>query len=248
MIYTSLKNKLVLILGMHRSGTSCLSGMLRQRGLYLGEEVSEFNRNNRKGNMELVMARSINNKLIKSAGGTWFDPRLIDEADTVVEQRIQEVKSYLFENHTTVGIKDPRMMWCLDLWMDDTVEIVGTIRHPELVRRSLAARNQMRAKKVEADWFEVWYAYNSRLLEIHSERPFPMVDFSWEERRYVECVNRISASLGLAAEGEGFFDSDLRHIADIDLKVPSKYMRLYHQLQERCSCEGPTKKEEGDGG
>lgn len=41
----------VLILGMHRSGTSCLAGSLQEAGLYLGE-VNTAAPHNAKGNRE----------------------------------------------------------------------------------------------------------------------------------------------------------------------------------------------------
>ena len=44
-------NEGVIILGMHRSGTSCLTGCLKEYGLHLGD-VSESNKHNKKGNQE----------------------------------------------------------------------------------------------------------------------------------------------------------------------------------------------------
>ncbi len=42
-------HKTVLILSMHRSGTSCLAGSLQQGGMYLGD-VYEHSPHNIKGN------------------------------------------------------------------------------------------------------------------------------------------------------------------------------------------------------
>ena len=49
--HNTVRPKPLLILGMHRSGTSCLAGMLRDAGVFMGE-VSEANAYNRKGNLE----------------------------------------------------------------------------------------------------------------------------------------------------------------------------------------------------
>jgi len=46
----------VAILGMHRSGTSCLAGSLQELGLYLGE-VYDQNPHNPRGNRENAAAR-----------------------------------------------------------------------------------------------------------------------------------------------------------------------------------------------
>ena len=48
----------VVILGMHRSGTSCLTGSLQDKGLYLGQ-VSQRGTFNKKGNRERWRHRAV---------------------------------------------------------------------------------------------------------------------------------------------------------------------------------------------
>ena len=48
---TSQPRRVIAILGMHRSGTSCLTGSLQEAGLELGEHHT-WNPYNRKGNRE----------------------------------------------------------------------------------------------------------------------------------------------------------------------------------------------------
>lgn len=45
----ALNNNVVIVLGMHRSGTSCLTGLLQQAGVALGNVVKEA-AHNKKGN------------------------------------------------------------------------------------------------------------------------------------------------------------------------------------------------------
>ncbi|MFD2233067.1 hypothetical protein [Phaeospirillum tilakii] len=63
----------ILILGMHRSGTSCLTGMLEQAGLPLGE-VNTVSRHNRKGNRENNEVMRLNDAVLAASGGRWDQP------------------------------------------------------------------------------------------------------------------------------------------------------------------------------
>ena len=47
------KSSPIAILGMHRSGTSCLAGSLQEAGIYLGDVVTSA-AHNQKGNRENV--------------------------------------------------------------------------------------------------------------------------------------------------------------------------------------------------
>ncbi len=63
----------IAILGMHRSGTSCLAGSLQQAGLYLGEVVEQAPHKKR-GNRESLVIRSLNDRLLEENGGAWDSP------------------------------------------------------------------------------------------------------------------------------------------------------------------------------
>ena len=63
----------VVILGMHRSGTSLLAGSLEAAGLNLGE-VKKASPYNRMGNKENASIRSLNNALHKKSGAAWRRP------------------------------------------------------------------------------------------------------------------------------------------------------------------------------
>ena len=77
----------ILILGMHRSGTSCLAGSLQQRGLFLGE-VYEARPHNRKGNRENQRIMDLNNAVLATSDGAWDRPpaRLSWERAAAIER------------------------------------------------------------------------------------------------------------------------------------------------------------------
>lgn len=226
---TPTAEKMVLILGMHRSGTSSLAGMLKHYGLHLGEEISTNNKHNRKGNQEHFPARKLNNTLIKLHGGTWYDPRIVTEVPPAFATEIQELKAQFLSEAHIYGIKDPRMLFCIRAWKDEHTVFVGTIRHPALVWKSLETRNALLPDKVEADWDEVWYRYNEQLLALYRESPFPMVNFDWPAQRYQQAVRSIAYSIGLSGD-DAFFDPNLRHQESADLNMPARCLELYQEL------------------
>lgn len=228
--------KLVLILGMHRSGTSSLAGMLKHYGLHLGEEISTENKHNLKGNQEHFPARKINNTLIKLHGGSWYDPRVIVNVPAELAAEIKELKDQFRDESPVYGIKDPRMLFCTGAWKDEHTVYVGTIRHPALVWKSLETRNERLPDKVTADWNDVWYAYNKRLLELYQESPFPIVNFDWPALRYQQAVKFVAHYLDLTGE-DAFFDPELRHQETADLNMPAQCLELYQQLSKIAELE-----------
>ncbi len=65
--------RILCILGMHRSGTSCLTGSLQQGGLFLGKH-HEWNEYNRKGNRENQDVVNLNESIFKANGLNWKEP------------------------------------------------------------------------------------------------------------------------------------------------------------------------------
>lgn len=63
----------IMILGMHRSGTSCLAGSLQSAGLCLGS-VSISNTYNPKGNRENSLIMLLNDELLNYNNSNWCSP------------------------------------------------------------------------------------------------------------------------------------------------------------------------------
>ena len=64
----------VIILGMHRSGTSMVSGLLTNLGVDLGEDALGPLISNPRGHFEDGDFLGLNNAILAAAGGTWDDP------------------------------------------------------------------------------------------------------------------------------------------------------------------------------
>ena len=66
--------KVICILGMHRSGTSCLTGSLQEAGVDLGD-CHSWNPHNRKGNRENQEIVDLNDAVLHLNDAAWDNHR-----------------------------------------------------------------------------------------------------------------------------------------------------------------------------
>lgn len=147
----------IVIIGMHRSGTTMITRMLQQLGLHVGWVVQE--------NLEAVFFVERNEKLMNMCGGSWERPQpielLLQDKFTrakVGEQLLKDMNSIRFLSymgpgrylsHRRVqtidfpwGWKDPRNTFLLPVWLDlfPNARVVHVYRNGIDVARSLAKR------------------------------------------------------------------------------------------------------------
>lgn len=229
----------VAVLGMHRSGTSCLAGSLQHNGLHLGD-VQESNPHNRKGNREHLRIVRLNDAVLAHAGGAWNRP----------PDRVEWTRAHAAERDAIVadmeatadgpwGFKDPRTVLTLPFWRErlPRVRLVGSFRHPAQVARSLHARSRFPA----ADAFVLWMSYNTVLLREHARAPFPLLCFDRSPDAYLRDVDAVVARLGLtgAPGGTAWFEESLRGAPTDGLPaVPDDALRLYDDLLRAAEARG----------
>lgn len=233
-LLTNGRREYVFILGMHRSGTSSLAGMLKCYGLYLGG-VSIRNPYNPKGNQE-GYATLINEALLKANGGTWDNPVNITRVPWKQQLRIEKLRMQMTvdlmrNKRRKWGVKDPRMLFCLPAWEEKDIRYIGTFRHPINVCRSLEQRNDIRGNSTK-DWMNLWYRYNYNLIQMYQKNPFPIVNFDWESERYRQAIRNIANAFELNTCDEDFFDDRLRNQRTPGRIESSKHRSLYDQLVE----------------
>jgi hypothetical protein len=94
------------------------------------------------------------------------------------------------------------------IWEIKRRKFVGTVPRPMLVARSLQARNGLPIPCA----LELWLAYNTRLIQLPEENPFPIVSFDAEPDEYIAKVEAIAEQLGLpetSDEKDDFYDQRL---------------------------------------
>lgn len=233
-----LRTKVLMILGMHRSGTSCLAGSLQKNGVYLGD-VHTYNPHNTKGNRENPTIVQLNNEVLTANKSSWDSPpkKPLEWSDShLTEQRsviISDMnKTASAEGCPYWGFKDPRTLLTLIFWQDSPLDInyVGTFRHPLSVATSLHKRSGMPL----ATGIALWDAYNSILLKQIEVGNIPLVCFDLSNEKYVDNLNFLYESLLLENSDKNslFFDKELRTNKDnlVDHPLSEKTLHIYQQL------------------
>lgn len=221
----------LMVLGMHRSGTSFLTGSLQQAGLQLGEH-SAWNPHNTRGNRENPGFVAFHEELLAARGKSWDDPPEGAEDWTTTETDRARALVKGFGGGELWGFKDPRALLFAQSWQAllPGVRFVGIFRHPTSVSRSLEARGAMPAER--ARW--LWRQYNERLLRLHEASPFPLLCFDDDEQLLHRHLNAVLRGLRLRELGEErFWDAGLRHHRSMDEPAPEDCAALYTALRNR---------------
>jgi tetratricopeptide (TPR) repeat protein len=200
----------LVVLGMHRSGTSCLAGMLGAAGLAsAGEAVRNWD--NVRGHHERLELVRLNEAVLAHSGGHWLSPPSklrwtqahAAERDRLLCERVLGRPPLL---------KDPRMLLALPFWRaaSEPFHAIGVVRHPLAVARSLESWRNLPVEEGVA----LWTAHNRALLQDREAHGTPLLDFDAPRESVVCAAAEACASLGLpvdeAALAKGY-DAALVH-------------------------------------
>ncbi len=211
----------LLVLGMHRSGTSCLTGMLAGAGFELGI-VSLWDPYNQRGNREDTEVVRLNDAVLERHDAAWN--RLPAGALTQATEEHRRQRGAILTRISTTGkppmFKDPRTLLTLGFWREAIPNPlrIGVFRHPMAVALSLFFRDSQRIEL--RDGLGLWIGYNRALLAEHRRAPFPIVSFDAPRETFIaqvesalrlECAPLVSASRIDPARAGEFYDDDLVH-------------------------------------
>jgi hypothetical protein len=220
-----------IVLGMHRSGTSALTGLLDRLGFYAGPDESLMgpDDHNVMGYWELGEVQAFNEELLAELGGSWtnvlgIDPRrLRNSARAGFLPRARSLVGHL-NSYGPWVIKDPRLCLLLPFWRDllERPLCILIHRNPLSVARSLARRDGLPIFVGIA----LWEYYNRAALAASEGLPRVLVryrdlidDPMGTAARLVRAL-RTHGAQGLeglrdlsAAEARTLLDSSLEHHA-----------------------------------
>lgn len=248
-------SRAVLVLGMHRSGTSALARGLQMLGVYLGNDFISPKPDNPTGYWEDRNIYEINERLLAVFGLKWEEVALIDDARwdaPGVEALRTEAVAYLrsqFVSHSLWGFKDPRTIRLLPFWrsvlrsleVDESYLLV--IRNPRSVANSLIRRHGMDAVTAHL----LWLVYVVPNLSMIANRPFIVADYDLVMANPRQELERIAKGLkipltdtsraGIDQFVSDFLDPNLRHsffnVSDfeLDLNLPPLTREAYLWLR-----------------
>lgn len=231
----------ICVLGMHRSGTSCLAGMLRRSGVHLGE-VQEHSPDNPLGNQEIRQIWDLGDALLAENGGAWDNPVMVShwqeshrrERDAI----LQNLRDAAARTQSALwGFKDPRTLFTLPFWLEALPQprFIASFRQPQRVAISLHARNEIPVE----EGLQLWAAYNGKLLELVRNHRFPLLNFDLPPGDYLKDAEAKFSMLGLdlqlSAGAKKFFRPEFDHWANAntgEVRLPGDVADLYRKLQK----------------
>ena len=194
----------LVVLGMHRSGTSAVAGALVARGADAGDALLPSTSDNANGYFEDARLVAASDALLASAGLAWDEPGPVPRPleAPAAQATMREVFGALRRRSTTVVVKDPRACRLVPEWSQAMAEAglqpvyLIVLRDPREVAGSLQARDGMSVYRAEQLWLE-------HLLEVEhatrgSSRIF--IDFADLVREPDATLDAALGVLGLAAE------------------------------------------------
>ena len=259
------EKSVILVTGMHRSGTSAVTRVLSLLGCTLPRAVTESARDNEKGFWENPAVRDLNDRILASAGLSWDDWEPFDSrwyaspiADGFRDDARAILKGELGDGRLFV-VKDPRICRLLPLWIDAVRSfgaepfIVSPVRNPLDVAASLEERNGIHpsigllmwlrhvldAEAASRDLRRVYLRYEHLLFKSHA------------------VVDRIGDALGIVwptrstrtnMEIEEYLSPTLRHHQSDDTGVVgnprlSHWLRSSFEILDRWACGSVRKKD-----
>ena len=164
----------IIILGMHRSGTSALTRLINMMGAYFGppEKALPANSANPKGFWERTDVMNVNNALLQFQNCRWDNVSRWDNsrASFAPPEAMQYVSRIITEmnEHAPWVLKDPRLCVTLPCWRPllKTPVAVITSRDPREIARSLQQRDKLSPARMLALWeyYAVGMVKNAALL------------------------------------------------------------------------------------
>ncbi|MEJ1157921.1 hypothetical protein [Prosthecomicrobium sp. N25] len=162
------RRQAIIVLGMHRSGTSALTRVASLLGGVAPRHTLAANPANEKGYWESGVLVGINDEILASAGLSWSDWKPFPDAwyaspvATEARSRLAEAVTAEFGSARSFVLKDPRMCRLMPLWLDVLAEleieprILLSVRHPLEVVESLGKRDGLSTQHA----LSLWLRYN----------------------------------------------------------------------------------------
>lgn len=196
----------VLVIGMHRSGTSLISRSMKVFGIEHGNQLLT-GIDNAKGHWEDLDLLSMNDLLLGHLGKTWSAMSMISaqeieqllsselriEAVRLIESKVEQCEHY--------GFKDPRTTLLLPFWQQILADCnlkpvyLFVVRQPYAVFESLSKRNRFEALRSSYLWLNYNLSALSYLQQCRS--PVSVVDYSELLAFPAARLRSISAQTGL---------------------------------------------------
>ena len=218
----------LVVLGMHRSGTSALAGVLGQLGARLPKNLIPATENNPAGYFESEVLYRLHDEMLEQAGTRWDDPSPFparwfgSAAAKTWTRRMVELCRDEFGESDLFVLKDPRICRLVPFWAEVLREIGAEPRYLLAVRNPLETARSVEAAESDPENVAriLWLDYFLSAERDTRNRPRCFVAYDalladWRKTRdtfqQVLGVTLPRTSRGAEAEIDAFVQSELRN-------------------------------------
>ena len=225
----AIKNTALIVLGMHRSGTSAVTRVFNLLGAQLGTKLMPSAANNNEtGFWERKEVRELHDRLLASFGSHWDDFRPMPEGWCVtsmgmaIRDEMAELLRHEFGTAPLWIVKDPRACRLVPFWLSVTGKLqvepifLVVFRNPLAVAASLEKRDGFPSCKSVLLWLR--HVFDAE----HESRGFRRAFINYDDllQDWRLCVADVSSQLGMdltreistqGAEIDAFVSHDRRH-------------------------------------
>ncbi len=246
--------KLILVLGMHRSGTSLVSRSLKVFGAMHGENLLTSTFGNVKGHWEDQDFFLLNEEMLGFLGKKWDLPLpvTINDVNLLVKNGYMEKAEHLLKSRfldmDIFALKEPRITKLLPFWLKvfESISIqiyyVFALRKPMSVAYSLHKRRNIPLEQ----GLLLWYSYNAYAIKNLEHKKVLFIDYDSFLNSAPIYLEKMSAFLNLDIFDEeakifldSFLDKNLRNfgndMAHNNVKEEKHYNMVYKQLLKNMS-------------
>ncbi len=230
----------IFVLGMHRSGTSAMAGLLHTAGIHLGDVFIPPLPQNPKGNFEDFLTLQVNEYLLSCIGKSWFQPPTLEDLSKVPKRYFTLIpQTYLhFRSRFRLWAwKDPRHCLTFPLWAEllprSTFRLICICRNPVSVARSLNTRDGLPMNA----GLRLWKEYNSRILATIERYNIPFTFLRYETvledpeaaQKLIERDLKMDLN-----EGWRFVDKRLNRSGSPEANLPPEIQQVYDKVLRLC--------------
>lgn len=193
----------VIVLGMHRSGTSAFTGALKIAGFDLGKDIMKANEYNVKGYFENNKIVELNDKILGYFNASWdsmfFLPENWEEDERLKQSKLDAIQIFNseFNNKSNIAIKDPRFGILLPFWKSvfESLQIKPNycvvLRSPIEISLSLENRDHFSIQKSHILWTNYLMA-----IELSTRA---------EKRIFINFPDFLKSPIGTLKKHSGYF-------------------------------------------
>jgi hypothetical protein len=241
----------LIILGMHRSGTSALAGAAVRLGLSGPRTALPASDDNPAGFYESIRVVQVNHQVLLDCGCAWnitfgvWPDQLAKRLDPAGRKLIFKVLHEEFGGDTSFVLKEPRLCLTLPLWLPAlqlsgaALRMMVLLRHPVEVMQSLQVRNNLPLSQSMDNWLHHMLEAERQTRQMN--RAFVLYNALADDWR--RALTQASQQSGMVwprslAEAEVEIDSFLKR--DARHHAVANHVGIHGAPQHRLGCPATT--------